>query len=81
MSIHDLNPKIVKKLKKFGIEQKFLKAKALFEENPRHPGLHTELLEPKELQIYSFRIDLKYRAQFTVSTGEARIIDVTLHYQ
>lgn len=37
-------------------------AKRFFENNPFHPSLNTELLEPKEKLIYSFRLDKKYRA-------------------
>jgi len=51
-------------LKKHNITTKFNKAKKLFEQNPRHPSLNTEILEPHHHGIYSFGIDKKYRALF-----------------
>ncbi|MBI2330080.1 hypothetical protein HYU94_01705 [Candidatus Daviesbacteria bacterium] len=54
----------------------------LLEENYKHPSLNTEKLEPKELGLYSFRIDHKYRAIFHIlTTGEIEIIDINDHYQ
>lgn len=35
-----------------GLTAKWNKAKALFEHNPSHPSLHTELLEPRHRLIY-----------------------------
>ena len=81
MQIDHLNPVLEKKVKKLSLGEKFLKSKRLFEGNYRHPSLHTELLEPKQFGIYSFRIDKRYRAQFTVVDGRARILDISLHYQ
>lgn len=81
MQIKTLRPDLEKKLKKFGLVEKFAKAKSLFEENPRHPSLNTELLEPKEWRVFSFRIDRKYRAHFIVSNGQVEVTDITLHYQ
>lgn len=81
MQIDSLHPVLEKKLKKFSLGEKFAKAKRLFEGNTRYPSLHTELLEPKQLGIYSFRIDKKYRAQFTIIDNRARILDINLHYQ
>jgi len=81
MKILDLNPVLVKKLQKFSLTVKLEKAKKLFEENPRYPSLHTELLEPKQLKIYSFRIDRKFRAHFVILSGKAKIIEISSHYQ
>lgn len=81
MQIDNLHPVLEKKLRKFSLVEKFSKAKRLFEENSRHPSLHTELMEPKQFMVYSFRIDRKYRAQFTVVNERARILDINLHYQ
>lgn len=48
----------------------------------KHPSLNTEKLLPKKLNIYSFRIDLKWRAIFIVrKDGVAEIIDINPHYQ
>lgn len=60
---------------------KFAKQVALFEQNPRHPSLQTEVLEPRQLRIYSFRIDRRYRAIFIYHRdGTVEIIDINLHY-
>jgi len=62
--------------------RKFEKQKQLFEENPFHPGLNTEILEPRRFKIYSFRIDRKYRAIFIYRDENAiEILDVNNHYQ
>ncbi len=69
-------------LKKRTLLRKYEKQKGLFEENIFHPSLNFELLEPKHLQVYSFRIDRKYRALFIFITPElVEIIDVNNHYR
>ena len=68
-------------IKKYQLENKFLKAKELFEEDISHPSLNVELLEPKHLKVYSFRLDRKYRAIFIVVNNEAEILTVTNHYK
>ena len=59
-----LNKKIQDKVNKYRLGNKFQKQIKLLLENPSHPSLNTELLEPKEQGIYSFRIDLRFRALF-----------------
>jgi len=82
MIILPLRPDLQKYLHKHNLEKKFIKQKRLFENNPAHPSLNTELLEPKRLKIYSFRLDKKYRAIF-IYTGNniIEIIDINPHYQ
>lgn len=46
------------------IRKKAEKQEALFRKNPFYPSLNTEKLEPKGKQIWSFRIDKKYRIFF-----------------
>lgn len=47
-----------------------------------HSSLNTELLEPKRMKIWSFRIDRKYRAIFIFrKRGTIEIIDVNDHYK
>lgn len=46
-----------------------------------HPSLSVEILEPKHLKIYSFRLDKKYRVIFILIKGEVEIITVTNHYK
>ena len=61
--ITEIRNDIKEYLRDHGILKKWQKAKRLFENNPFHPSLNTELLEPKHRLIYSFRIDKRYRAR------------------
>ena len=80
--ISELRDDIKKYINKHGILKKWEKAKKLFENNPSHPSLNTELLEPKHRLIYSFRIDKKYRALFIcLPEDKIEIIAVTKHYR
>jgi len=81
MKIKPLREDLKEKLKKYNLEKKFKKAKQLFENNPFHPSLNTELFEPKHLKIYSFRLDKKYRAIFIIVDNNAEIITITNHYK
>ena len=81
MKIKELNNKLNEYIMTHQIEKKFQKAKALFENDFNHPSLNVEILEPKNLKIYSFRIDLKYRAIFIIVDNEAEILTITNHYQ
>ncbi|MBW1708236.1 MAG: hypothetical protein JRJ86_24315 [Deltaproteobacteria bacterium] len=81
-SIINLRDDIKKCLHKHGLMKKWEKAKRLFENDPSHPSLNTELLEPKHRLIYSFRLDKKYRAIFIcLPEGKVEIIAVTKHYR
>jgi Txe/YoeB family toxin of Txe-Axe toxin-antitoxin module len=81
MNIKPLKPELVAYLKQHQLEKKFDKAKQLFESDIHHPSLNVEVLEPKSLKIYSFRVDLKYRALFFIVDEEVEIISVTNHYK
>ena len=81
MKVKQLNKKQLKYISKHNLQKKFGKAVESFEIDYRHPSLQIELLEPKNLKIYSFRIDIKYRAVFIVVDGEAEIIAITNHYR
>lgn len=81
MKIKELNNDLTDYIIKHKLENKYYKAKDLFENNINHPSLNVELLEPKKLKIYSFRIDKKYRAIFIVINGEVEIISITNHYK
>lgn len=82
IEILPLNKKVSKKIKKFGLEKKFKKQILLLSENPRHPSLNTELLEPKEYGIYSMRINLKYRVLFIFRDDKKtiEILNLTAHF-
>ena len=82
MKAKPLNPELLKYLRKHNLMYKFNKQLSVFQNNPRHPSLHTEILSPKHLKIYSFRIDRKYRAIFILSSSNlAEIVDINDHYQ
>ena len=79
-SIINLRDDIKEYLKKHDLIRKWEKSKKLFESNPFHPSLNTELLEPKHRLIYSFRLDKTYRAIFIcLPEGKIEIIAVTKH--
>jgi len=82
MKILPLHPELKEYLKARGLEKKFEKQIDLFKENSFHPSLRTELLEPRKMKIWSFRIDRKYRALFIfIEKDVIEIIDVNDHYQ
>ncbi|MBU1085186.1 MAG: hypothetical protein ABIJ43_02100 [Candidatus Beckwithbacteria bacterium] len=80
MEVKSLRPDLVKYLKKRNLLKKYTKQVNLFEKNSRYPSLHTEILEPKHLRIYSFRVDRKYRAIFIIKSGKVEVVDINLHY-
>ena len=76
-----LHKDIEKYLVKRGLKKKFEKQIALLQLNIFHPSLNTELLEPHEMKIWSFRIDRKYRVLFIFCDSDTiEIIEVTNHY-
>jgi len=82
MKIKPLRPDLIEYLTTHDLEKKWNKVLTLFENNTRHPSLHTELLEPKWRGIYSFRLDRKYRALFFVDKdSQAEVFQITKHYR
>ena len=82
MRILQVHPEILEYIQKHGLEKKFTKQIKIFETDLRHPSLNLELIEPKHLRFYSFRIDRKYRAIFIFRDHDtAEIIDVNNHYK
>lgn len=82
MEVLALKKRLASYIKKHGIQKQFEKQRLLFEQNPFHPSLHVELLVPKHLCIYSFRVTRKYRAIFIYCGNEAiEIVDINDHYQ
>ena len=82
MRILPLSKHVEKKVKKYNLQNKFLKQSKLLASNPKHPGLKIELLEPKEYGIYSFRLDRKFRALFIFRDDKnaLEVINITVHY-
>jgi plasmid maintenance system killer protein len=79
--IRPLSRKLTSYAKRKNLTRKLAKQIKLFEEDPNHPSLRTELLEPKSRRLYSFRIDKKYRAIFVYFNGDVFIIDINPHYE
>ncbi len=52
------------------VQKRAIKQQAAFSENPFHPSLHTEKLIPRSKEVWSFRVDRKYRIIFRFIDGE-----------
>jgi len=82
MRIQPLRGGLIEYLTDRNLTKRWEKQKFLFEQNPRHPSLETELLEPKHLKLYSFRITQKYRAIFVYAGNQqVEVIDINNHYK
>lgn len=82
MNILPIHTEIEEYLKKHKLTKKFKKQSKFFETNTAHPSLEVEVLEPRHLKIYSFRVDKKYRAIFVfIRRDTIEIIDVNNHYK
>ncbi|MBI2033840.1 MAG: hypothetical protein HYT13_01950 [Candidatus Liptonbacteria bacterium] len=82
MEVLPIHPEIEAYLKRHRLEKKFSKQTRLLRQNIHHPSLAVELLEPRHLRFFSFRVDRKYRAIFIFhNRGTIEIIDVNNHYQ
>lgn len=61
--------------------KKFEKQYQKLIEDPHHPSLNLEILEPKNRGIYSFRLDKKYRVIFIFDLDQSiEILSITNHY-
>lgn len=82
MEVLPSNETVSRKLKKYSLVKKYEKQIKLLGNNIYHPSLRVELLEPKKLGIYSFRVDRKFRALFIFQKrGEViEVLNVTVHY-
>lgn len=82
MEILPLSKRLLVYLEKRDLQEIFDKQKRLFENNPFHSGLHTEIMEPKHLRVYIFRLTRKYRVIFIYQGScKVEIIDINDHYQ
>jgi len=59
------------------IQEKAKKQENFFKDNPFHPSLHTEKLVPESKQIWSFRVDKKYRVVFKF-LGENKTVFIAI---
>lgn len=82
MNILPLRVDLESYLARHQLRRKWNKQRHLLEQNWRHPSLNTELLEPKDLHIYSFRLDRKYRVIFVfIDDATIEVVNITKHYQ
>ena len=83
MNVLPLHKDISKYLKKHYLEKKFFKQITMLSAYfSFYPSLEVELLEPKHLKIWSFRVDKKYRAIFIFrESNMIEILDVNNHYK
>ena len=81
MLILPIHSKLEAYLEKHQLVKRFEKQKQLLEKNIFHPGLNVELLEPKQLKVFSFRVDHKYRAVFIFHESDViEVVDINNHY-
>jgi len=71
------------KIARYNLSKKFDKQISLLLTNQKYPSLNVELLEPKKLGFYSFRIDRKFRAVFVFhkDLNAIEVITITNHYK
>ncbi|MBI4118934.1 MAG: hypothetical protein HY452_01590 [Parcubacteria group bacterium] len=82
MKIRPLRKDLVDYLVKWALLKRLNKQKKLFETDPYNTSLKTEILEPKSLRIYSFRITRNWRAIFVyIGRDTIEIIDINNHYK
>jgi Txe/YoeB family toxin of Txe-Axe toxin-antitoxin module len=81
-TILPVHPEVVEQAKKHNLLKKFTKCCELITTDITHPSLNVELMKPKDLEIYSFRLDRKYRAIFIFrdSKKSIEIVAITVHY-
>lgn len=79
MEVLALHPELKKYLFKRGLVNKFQKQVKLFIQNPFHPSLHTELLEPRHLRFWSLRVGKRFRAIFIFrAPDKLRLLTLTI---
>jgi mRNA-degrading endonuclease RelE of RelBE toxin-antitoxin system len=62
------------------VKKKFGKQLVLFQAYSHHPSLHVEKLNPKDHQIWSFRIDRSYRVLFRFLDGNKALFLTVGHH-
>lgn len=80
MKILPIHRDITEYVRSHNLEKKFNKQIKFLKINVHHPSLEVELLEPRHLKFYSFRIDKQYRATFIFRRGDTiEIVDANNH--
>lgn len=82
MQANPLRKDLQKYLVRHNLGKKFIKQLGYFLTDATHPSLNTEKLKITSIDVYSFRIDRKYRVIFTYNSDDSiEIIDINNHYQ
>lgn len=78
-----ISKKLEDKIKRHNLTKIFQKQLFLLSRDPKYPSLNVELLEPQSYGIYSFRINLKFRALFIFRDDKKTIevLNITVHYR
>lgn len=63
------------------VQKRAEKQERLFRQNPFHPSLHTEKLMPREREVWSFRIDKRYRIIFRFLAQEKALFLLVGHHK
>ena len=63
------------------IRRKAVKRVKIFQENPFHPGLRAEKINPPQLNIWSFRIDRNYRILFRFVESNIALFILADHHK
>lgn len=81
-TILPIDPEVIAQTQKHNLTKKFAKCCQLMSVDPTHPGLNTELMKPQSMNVFSFRLDRKYRALFLYRDNKQaiEIIAITVHY-
>lgn len=82
LTILPIHLEVIEQVQKHNLTKKFNKCCTLIAINFAHPSLNVELMKPKKLEIYSFRVDRKYRAIFLFRENKQaiEIVAITVHY-
>lgn len=63
-----------------GLSKQLNRKIGYFINNPSHPSLHFELLQPKQLGIYSIRINDQFRAKLVKAASDEYTIFEVVDY-
>lgn len=84
MKVRPLSKKLDQKIRHLGLVRAYKKAVEQFEDNPRHPSLHYEIMkETRKLSpiLRSFRINQKYRVEGYELANQFQVVNITNHYK
>ena len=83
MKVRNLSPRLQKKLEKLHMVDVYNESVAKFDKNPRHPGLHFEVMSATKHMnpvLHSFRINKIWRVEGYQYGQEFQPINVSKHY-